>query len=252
MLKFNVLGGVLLAAVSFVAPAADAALITVSTFFQVSGGVSTGNRTTPGTSSTTRGAALFLPGFDLNLGTLTSVNLRFTSSWTLRSSFSIRDPSTGFFHEENVSGSGRAAHTLTMDLFDPNGGARSQSFTVFSGCSDDDGFCFDGDSRTGSFDASLSVSGIPLSAFLAPDTIQVRATDRIQASVDICRDDEDLCSEIAESFWNGRIFVDYFFTEPPPAAPEPGTGALLGLGLAALGLRRRLRLRKGKGSKRVS
>lgn len=194
-------------------------------------------------SQTTRWTSVYLDGFDSSLGSLIGVNAWFNTNYSLYNSFSVRDPSTGFFSEDNVRGNGGGHHNLRVDLVDPSGGANSSYASISHGCSDDDGYCSRNSSRSGGFSQNLAIYA-PLSAFVDRGLNSVRfdMSNYLRSFIGGCYDTEDICRSTSSNYWSGVMNIKYTYEErvdPPTSLPEPGSLLLLGLGLLGLAVARK-------------
>ena len=151
-------------------------------------------------SSSTKTASLGLQRFDTSLGTLTDVNISFTSDWThtsyasaydnysertrhtYRYSYSCRDRygrlttcysyRTYYRYTNDTRVNATTTNAFTVSLVDPSSTSQSLTSTDYLGCSrylyrGGRAYCNDRDYSNGSFNAGLDLSGLSLDLFEA-------------------------------------------------------------------------------------
>lgn len=210
-----------------------------------------------------------LQGFDSSLGTLTGVNISFTSRWDHTGSTSARDTSpearryysryrhcswgrchyhTRYYTRtyNDTSATNYADSRLTVTLLDPAGAASSRSSTLRSSCrssvSSSVASCSDTDRTIQSFNGSLNLTGIDLNDFVktSGDLVDLRMSNFKGARLYCDNNDAgDRCYGNSYGRWNGRVNISYTYTATAPTVPEPAALGLFGLGLLGLGFVRR-------------
>ena len=203
--------------------------------------------------------------FDSSLGTLTDVEISFTSAFSHYSYASAYDSyaeryyrsrtcgswwsgyyDCGYYvynNEASVSGSSSAR--LTVDLIDPNGGIRSAFDSNPMYCRDRDysnttSSCSDSENDVNNpFSGTLNLTGLALTSFIGADPIDLRLTNQATFSASCGTSyGTDSCRGWNDVYWGGRMTVSYTYTT---AISEPGVLGMLGLGLLGLGMMRRRR-----------
>jgi len=186
--------------------------------------------------------------FDEGLGSLTGVDLRFTSNWKYRSGVST----SSSFYIARVTGSGVSSFALNFSLFDPDSAVATMSDSEYSGCtkssSSSSGVsgCSQIENNAGVFNQTLDLSNINLEAFINPvgNDVQVQLTERFDTFIVSCG--AQICRQFHKSNdWQGTAYLTYTYIEPvKPIAEsidvsEPGALFLIGIGLTGLGFSRR-------------
>lgn len=220
--------------------------------------------------SNTTTTVVSLDRFDSSLGTLTGVEVSFTSAFNHYSYASAYDSSSESYRQAYSCGgwgwsstcyrtvydnetyvNGEAHAQLTVDLIDPNGGLE-QAFDS------NDMYCRDYNRYSGSiacedyeadinnvFDGTLSLGGVSLAAFIGTDPIDLKLTNKawFSAACDTYDRgyDYDFCQGSNDTYWGGTMTVQYTY-DVVAQVSEPGTLGLLGLGLFGLGVMRRRKI----------
>lgn len=202
-----------------------------------------------------------LNGFDSSLGTLTDVQLSFTSSWYLQSRigafengpYDVISFPGGHTYLYGTYGSISTSLKLSASLLDPVSSTTSITHDLLSYCSrsfatfyyyyGDNASC--SDSRTTGIrqlDGILDLSGIDISAFLKPtgDMVDISFTNKATYSLNCDNEYHDQCNSSASGSWAGTVTITYTYDPSQQSAvPEPGMLALLGIGLAGIIVTRR-------------
>jgi len=186
--------------------------------------------------------------FDEELGSLTGVDLRFTSNWKYRSGVST----SSSFYTARVKGSGISSFALSFFLFDPDSAVATMSDSEYSGCSRSSSSssgvsgCSQFENNAGAFNQTLDLSSISLEAFINPvgNDVQVQLTERFDAFIISCG--AQFCRQFHKSNdWQGTAYLTYTYNEPvKPVAEstevsEPGALFLIAVGLVGLSFSRR-------------
>ena len=203
--------------------------------------------------------------FDSSLGTLTGVDISFTSSWTHVSYGYASDSAptthsyrhrhcrwwcsthTHYYYSNDTFISGTANAIFTVELYDPASTSSLVSDSNSISCSNytssrnavscENSIVDDGNS----YDGSLDLSSFSLSEFVgAADDLNLRFTNYADFSATCDNNDfGDRCQGWNDTFWAGDITVTYEYTVN---TPEPVSLLLMACGLLCSGLFRRKRL----------
>jgi hypothetical protein len=218
-----------------------------------------------GTNATV--ATTNLSRFDSGLGTLTGVEISFTSEWNHSTYATARDTSSEYtvrsYTYSYSCGWGRtcygtsyyrdyrndtwvhanAYNSLSLSLIDPAAVTNSLLDTNYVSCSRYSNgtsylYCNDTDATSGTFDDLLDLSGFDLSQFVTSDALlnplvfQMRNNTSVRGSCDN-NDNGDYCTARTISDWGGTITVGYTYDEVT-SVPEPEGLLLLSIGLLGL------------------
>lgn len=258
---------VVVAGVALSAASAQAAVIEYSSGFASNNtsNYSTTTGRTFGDSSVER-TNINLSRFDSSLGTLTGVQISFTSNWDHYSSASAYDSSAqstrhtrnyscGTFgwstctrsyytysNDTYVSSNSNATFTVSLD--DPHQTTRTDYDSNYDSCgrsysnssSSSSVSCNDRTNDTNnSFDGVLDLSSFDLSEFIGDDDLDLSFTNSATFNANCDNNDAgDRCTAYNDSYWRGTVTVAYTYD-----VPEPGTLSILALGLMGLGLARK-------------
>lgn len=215
-----------------------------------------------------------LPRFDPTFGTLTGVQLSFTSEVRLLVAGSAIDqfgesdffPLPPFlFNPRNDTRLSALLNTnLTLNMFDPGFGSRSDAPLLSDSCADSntnvlnsDASCSFGENAITQFDGSFAASAADFASFQGADPLNffAQATGVLSGVCDF-DDRGDLCRVASDLLWRGIVAVRYDYDLPGEnggggsggggggdggsvPVPEPGTLPLLSAALLACLLRRR-------------
>lgn len=210
-----------------------------------------------------------LEGFDANLGTLTGVDISFSSSWDHQGYASAQDLSgTYTSYTSNTCGWGCTygptyyhgvnnetwvntilASSLSVSLTNPAGATTlSESNNQSLNCSatlvnannltDHQVNCYKyAPVQTGSFNGTLDLSDINIQDFVLASGgfVDFRLNNNKTATIDHCDNNGpgDNCRARSYGLWGGEITIGYTYEEH--AVPEPGALALLIAGLLLIG-----------------
>ena len=231
---------------------ANAAMISYTTDFDVriraseNIGATTGSRFD---SSSSDRADITLDRFDNSLGTLTGVDISFTSNWRHRSRVSANDQihqtvSFGdkYANDTWVKGDSIARFTIALD--DPAASSLVVEDSFHDECSY--GYshssvklttrCSDSSSNEQSFDGSLDLTAFTLSDFISGDDpldLYVRTYASIRGTCDN-NDSGDTCNGNNRTNWTGTVTVTYTYEEPAVVVPLPGAILLFASALLTL------------------
>lgn len=256
---------------------AQAAFIEYTTSFTANNFLS--NTTTTGYSLSDSGTTLGIANlsrFDSSLGTLTGVDISFTSDWTHSTYASAYDStaerithsythtySCGWFstcsetryyytYSNDTYINASSTNNLSLSLIDPSSATNTTvdyNSTVCSSAvsSSSSVSCTANDQSTGVFTGSLDLSTFDLSQFITSDpTIDplIFNLSNLTSISGTCdnSDPGDTCSARATSSWFGDITVGYTYDDTQ--VPEPTSLLLLSTGLLGLGVRRKLRQKR--------
>lgn len=207
-----------------------------------------------------------LARFDASLGTLTDVEITFSSSWDHTSSARAYDNYSeystytrsyrcGFLgwrtcyttyrdyrNDTAVSLSSNASFTVSLDdpfeqsmmSFDSNydGCSRYRSNGGYTSCADS---TYD---NNNDFNGSLDLSIFSLDDFIGSDALDLSFTTDASFNGNCDNNDQgDHCYAYNDAFWSGMVSVIYTYDEI--TVPEPATLGMFALGLVGLGLSRK-------------
>lgn len=234
---------------------AQASVLTYTHYFQVSGYAEVQTEGSYASSSSDYFSYPSLKRFDSSLGTLTGVDISFSSRWShqTKAEASDRDFEEAWWqcdwwdcwsvYNNDTRVSSRGELRLFAQLTDRSPWAEQEfgDYDLLS-CSHngwqsyENRDCEDAsDTNEGIFDGSLDLSLFDLEDFVGSSDLKLQFQNFTYVNATCDNDDNgDSCSAWSNSHWSGSVSVSYSYTEA--RVPEPNTIVLLSVGLAALGL----------------